>query len=117
MPNRASLMTGRYPSVHGLHHNGCLLPERANTFVDVLAAAGWRTAAVGKCLLQPFLETPASSAALMCLEMAGADRMMFGSDFPHNIGDTERCLAQINDLPPDQARSVRFESAQKLFGL
>ncbi|MCK5749948.1 MAG: sulfatase-like hydrolase/transferase, partial [Oricola sp.] len=31
MPNRASLLTGRYPSVHGLRHNGCVLSERANT--------------------------------------------------------------------------------------
>ena len=44
MPNRASLFTGRMPSVHGLRHNGCLLSERANTFVDVLAAGGYATA-------------------------------------------------------------------------
>lgn len=54
MPNRASLLTGRYPSVHGLRHNGCVLSERANTFVDVLAAAGYRTATIGKSHLQPF---------------------------------------------------------------
>ena len=54
MPNRASLMTGRMPSVHGLRHNGCLLPERANTFVDVLAKGGYRTASIGKSHLQPF---------------------------------------------------------------
>ena len=39
MPNRASFMTGRYPSTHGLRSNGCTLSLRANTFVDVLAAA------------------------------------------------------------------------------
>lgn len=54
MPNRASLLTGRYPSVHGLRHNGCVLSERANTFVDVLAAGGYRTATIGKSHLQPF---------------------------------------------------------------
>ncbi len=27
MPNRASFMTGRYPSVHGLRYNGCVLPD------------------------------------------------------------------------------------------
>ena len=56
MPNRASLMTGRMPSVHGLRHNGCFLPERAHTFVDVLAAAGYRTASIGKSHLQPFTD-------------------------------------------------------------
>ncbi|MDV3050707.1 MAG: sulfatase-like hydrolase/transferase, partial [Planktomarina sp.] len=43
-PNRASLMTGRMPSVNGLRYNGCALPRRANTFVDVLSAGGYRTA-------------------------------------------------------------------------
>lgn len=48
-------MTGRMPSLHGLRHNGCTLPMRANTFVDVLAAGGYRTASIGKSHLQPFL--------------------------------------------------------------
>lgn len=56
MPNRASLMTGRYPSLHGLRYNGCLLSERAHSFVDVLRAGGWRTATIGKSHLQPFTD-------------------------------------------------------------
>lgn len=58
MPNRASLMTGRYPSVHGLRSNGCTLSSRANTFVDVLRAAGYATASIGKSHLQPFTSDP-----------------------------------------------------------
>ena len=58
MPNRASLLTGRYPSLHGLRYNGCVLPETANTFVDVLAGAGYHTAAIGKSHLQPFTGRP-----------------------------------------------------------
>ena len=54
MPNRASLLTGRYPTQHGLRYNGCLLSQRANTFVDVLAASGYQTASIGKSHLQPF---------------------------------------------------------------
>ena len=56
MPNRASFMTGRMPSVHGLRYNGCLLSERANTFVDVLKAGGYATATIGKSHLQPFTD-------------------------------------------------------------
>lgn len=41
-------MTGRYPSQHGLRYNGCFMPRHANTFVDVLAAAGYDTASIGK---------------------------------------------------------------------
>ncbi|MBT6431220.1 MAG: sulfatase-like hydrolase/transferase, partial [Rhodospirillaceae bacterium] len=48
MPNRASLLTGRYPTVHGLRYNGCVLPTSAVTFVDLLAAAGYHTASIGK---------------------------------------------------------------------
>ena len=58
MPNRASLMTGRYPTQHGLRYNGCVLTRRANTFVEVLAESGYHTAAVGKSHLQPFLDKP-----------------------------------------------------------
>lgn len=58
MPNRASLMTGRYPSVHGLRYNGCRLPLSANTFVDQLSDAGYHTAAIGKSHLQPFTGMP-----------------------------------------------------------
>jgi len=57
MPNRASLLTGRFPSVHGLRSNGALLPRSANTFVDVLAAGGYRTASIGKSHLQPMTGT------------------------------------------------------------
>ena len=53
MPNRATFMTGRYPTTHGLRYNGCTLSTRANTFVDVLAASGYHTAAMGKSHLAP----------------------------------------------------------------
>ena len=58
MPNRASFMTSRYPRVHGLRHNGCVLPASANIFVDVLAADGYKTAAIGKSHLQLFFDNP-----------------------------------------------------------
>ncbi|MEK9556306.1 MAG: sulfatase-like hydrolase/transferase, partial [Gammaproteobacteria bacterium] len=43
MPNRASILTGRYPSVHGLKYNGCALSNDARTFVETLADAGYDT--------------------------------------------------------------------------
>jgi arylsulfatase A-like enzyme len=59
MPNRATLMTGRMPSVHGARSNGSPLPLNSNTFVDALRAAGYATALVGKSHLQNFTEFPA----------------------------------------------------------
>jgi arylsulfatase A-like enzyme len=58
MPNRASLLTGRYPSVHGLRYNGCDLSYRASTFTQVLQAGGYRTALIGKSHVQPMTDHP-----------------------------------------------------------
>ena len=52
MPNRASLMTGRYPSVHGLRYNGNHLDKNATTFVEVLRRSGYKTSSFGKIHLQ-----------------------------------------------------------------
>ena len=59
MPNRASLLTGRYPSTHGLRHNGCDLSYDATTFVETLRVSGYRTAAIGKSHLQQMTGIPA----------------------------------------------------------
>jgi arylsulfatase A-like enzyme len=53
MPNRATIMTGRWPSAHGLRTNGLPLDWQAETFVRNLRTRGWTTAAVGKLHLQP----------------------------------------------------------------
>jgi len=58
MPNRASLMTGRMPSVHGVRLNGIPLSMSAVTFVDLLRDAGYATALVGKSHLQNFTGQP-----------------------------------------------------------
>lgn len=58
MPNRASLMTGRMPSVHGVRSNGIPLSMNAVTFVDLLRDAGYRTALIGKSHLQNFSPHP-----------------------------------------------------------
>jgi arylsulfatase A-like enzyme len=58
MPNRATLMTGRMPSVHGARSNGSPLSVQFNTFVDALRATGYATALVGKSHLQNFTEFP-----------------------------------------------------------
>ena len=54
MPNRATIMTGRMPSLHGVRHNGIPLALNQTTFVELLRAAGYRTALIGKSHLQNF---------------------------------------------------------------
>ena len=58
MPNRASILTGRYPSVHGLRHNGLHLSVRETTFVELLRDAGYATALIGKNHVQPMTNRP-----------------------------------------------------------
>lgn len=52
MPSRASIATGRWPSVHGTRTNGVPLDPTAETFMGALRREGWRTSAVGKLHLQ-----------------------------------------------------------------
>ncbi|MDH3703526.1 MAG: sulfatase-like hydrolase/transferase, partial [Alphaproteobacteria bacterium] len=58
MPNRATMMTGRMPSLHGVRQNGIPLPLQAVTFPELLRNAGYRTALVGKCHLQNISAVP-----------------------------------------------------------
>lgn len=57
-PNRASLMTARLPSVHGVAMNGRELSFGETTFVEMLRQAGYRTALVGKAHLQNITDAP-----------------------------------------------------------
>ncbi len=52
MPNRASIVTGRLPSAHGVIFNDRSLEWGANTFVRRFRDAGWRTALIGKSHFQ-----------------------------------------------------------------
>jgi arylsulfatase A-like enzyme len=58
MPNRATLMTSRMPSLHGVRHNGIPLSLESTTFVDLLRQAGYRTGLIGKSHLQNMAGTP-----------------------------------------------------------
>jgi arylsulfatase A-like enzyme len=58
MPNRASLLTGRMPSLHGARHNGIPLSLKTANFVDCLRKAGYLTALVGKAHFQNITGNP-----------------------------------------------------------
>jgi aminocarboxymuconate-semialdehyde decarboxylase len=51
----------------------------------------------------------------MCIQVGGADHVMYGSDYPHNIGDMKGCLARVDALPRDQVEAVRGGNAQRIF--
>jgi len=56
-------------------------------------------------------------ALQMCLEVGGGDNVLYGSDYPHNIGDMAGCLARVNALPADQARRIAGANARRVFRL
>ena len=58
MPNRASLMTCRMPSSHGVRSLGIPLSHDHVTFVELLRAAGYDTALIGKSHLQNVTDWP-----------------------------------------------------------
>jgi aminocarboxymuconate-semialdehyde decarboxylase len=53
----------------------------------------------------------------LCIKVGGADHVMYGSDYPHNIGDMKGCLARVDALPAAQREAVRGGNAQRIFGL
>ena len=55
MPNRSTVFTGQYPSIHGVTTNGRNLPQGTRTFVDILLESGvYHTASFGKIHLNYF---------------------------------------------------------------
>lgn len=56
MPSRATIITGQHPSTHGVWMNGVPLPPDAPSVAEVLHAAGYRTALIGKPHFEPFID-------------------------------------------------------------
>jgi len=57
-------------------------------------------------------------ALALCIKVAGsADNVLYGSDYPHNIGDMAGCLARVNALPVDEAKRVAGKNAERIFKL
>jgi aminocarboxymuconate-semialdehyde decarboxylase len=53
----------------------------------------------------------------LCVEVGGADKVMYGSDYPHNIGDMKGCLKRVDALPDAQMKAVRSGNARRIFKL
>jgi aminocarboxymuconate-semialdehyde decarboxylase len=52
----------------------------------------------------------------LCVKVFGADNLMYGSDYPHTIGDLPGCLARVNALPDTARDKVRGRTAMRIFG-
>ncbi len=54
----------------------------------------------------------------LCIKVAGStDNVLYGSDYPHNIGDMAGCLARVNALRGEQAKRIAGKNAERIFKL
>ncbi len=53
----------------------------------------------------------------LCIDAFGEENVMYGSDYPHNIGDMAGCLSRVNSLMPPQRDKVRGLNAQRIFNV
>jgi aminocarboxymuconate-semialdehyde decarboxylase len=53
----------------------------------------------------------------LCVKTFGADNVLYGSDYPHTIGDMPGCLKRVNALPDAARDKVRGGNALRVFGL
>ena len=51
----------------------------------------------------------------LAIKVGGEDNVLYGSDYPHNIGDMKGCLARVDALPPAVCDAVRGGNAMRIF--
>lgn len=54
-------------------------------------------------------------ALQMCIDVGGDDNVMYGSDYPHLIGDMAGVLSRVDALPAGVREKVRGSNAQRIF--
>ncbi|HET7034854.1 MAG TPA: amidohydrolase family protein [Thermomicrobiaceae bacterium] len=66
-----------------------------------------------------FFDTVAyeQNAIDLCLKVGGPSQLLYGSDYPHNIGDIAGCLARTEALPSEVVEDVKSRNAMRVFGL
>jgi aminocarboxymuconate-semialdehyde decarboxylase len=45
------------------------------------------------------------------------EHVLYGSDYPFNLGDMEGCLRRVNNLPEDVKHKVRGNNAERIFNI
>jgi aminocarboxymuconate-semialdehyde decarboxylase len=58
-------------------------------------------------------------ALKLAYDLAGPERLLYGSDYPHNIGDMPGCAARITalEIPEAEKELIRSGNARRLFGV
>jgi aminocarboxymuconate-semialdehyde decarboxylase len=53
----------------------------------------------------------------LCVKVGGAENVMYGSDYPHDIGDMKGCLKRVDALKGKTRTAVRNKNAERIFKL
>ncbi len=53
----------------------------------------------------------------LAVKIGGEDKVLYGSDYPHNIGDMKGCLARVDALAAATRDAVRGGNAMRIFRL
>jgi len=53
----------------------------------------------------------------MCVSVCGTDNVLYGSDYPHTIGDMIGCLSRVDSLKDQTKDKVRGLNARRIFNL
>jgi aminocarboxymuconate-semialdehyde decarboxylase len=113
----------KYPNVKLIAaHGGAALPYLAGRF-DICHEKIPACSAVIKekpssYLRRIYYDTVVYDPAALdlCIQVAGSsDNVLYGSDYPHNIGDMAGCLARVNALPGGQAMQIAGKNAERIF--
>ncbi len=114
----------RYPKLKLIvAHGGGTLPflaSRLDRCYDVIAACRTKIAERPSTYLKRIYADSilySREALQSTLQAFGEDRVLFGSDYPHNISDMIGILARINELPPAARDKLRGGNAQRVFGI
>jgi aminocarboxymuconate-semialdehyde decarboxylase len=114
----------RYPDVQLIAaHGGGTLPYLVGRFEkgDAVELASRRrmTAKPTEYLRRIWYDciTYDPGALRYLISVVGPDRVLFGTDWPHQVHDVAGGLANTAALPPDQRDAIRGSNAIRLFGL
>ena len=112
----------RYPNLKLIaSHGGGALPYligRMDICWDNIPAARAKTAEPPRSYMRRiFVDSVVfrQDALQMCVEVCGADNVLYGSDYPHTIGDMPGCLSRVDALSVKER--VRGRNAERIFKL
>ncbi|HJS74487.1 MAG TPA: amidohydrolase family protein [Vicinamibacteria bacterium] len=114
----------RYPNVKLIAaHGGGALPYlvgRLDICHEKIPNCGARTKELpGEGMRRIYVDSVVfrQEALELAVAVCGPENVLYGSDYPHNIGDMAGCLSRVDALAAGVRDKVRGENARRIFGL